>query len=249
MKKIILYFIITTIYTSAQSQDHNRNIITGSWININITDYYDSNKEYPCDIKYFDNDKFMSLYLSFENKNQLKITFRIEQKIFTYNVIQSNPDSIIIYKGKNVFRIYLIKDLLRLQYHNNLIIFKKVSNTYSSDVLGEFIKDIIFKNYKNYIIASFTETKDYNNKVFNRYNLLMTLKEIFQCKEVEIVQLGSLKYGKSCLPEIALYYSEGSKFKSPRVLGILIENGIIKFVDNLGVPILTIKSNYRRDLL
>jgi len=244
MKFIILSFVISIFSASIiRGQSFDRKSISGSWININVINSYESNKEHPCDLKYFDDDRFLPLYLSFENKNQLKITFRIEQKIFTYNVSQSNPDSILIYRGKNVFKIYVIKDLLRLQYHNNLITFKKVSNTYSNDVFGEFIKDIIFKNYKNYIIASFTETKNYNNKAFNRYNFLMALKEIFQCKEVEIVQLGSLKYGKSCLPEIALYNNEESEFKSPRVLGILIENGIIKFVDNLGIPILTIKSN------
>jgi len=120
MKKIILYFIITTLWTSVQGQHLNKKTITGSWINTNVTNYYESNKEHACDIKYFDNDKFVPLYMSFENKNRLKITFRIEQKIFTYSVNQSNPDSIIICRGKNIFKIYLIKDLLKLQYHNNL---------------------------------------------------------------------------------------------------------------------------------
>lgn len=243
MKKAILYFVITTLCASVQGQSFNKKTVTGSWINTNVADFYESNKEHACDINYFDNDKFVPLYLSFENESQLKITFRIEQRIFTYKVNHTNSDSISISRGENIYKIYLEKDVLKLRYRGNLITFKKVSDNYSSDVFGEFIKDIIFRKHKNFTITSFKESNNYNGYVFRKNNFKQKLKELFKCDQVDVVQLGSFKSGSTCLPEIALYYNAKNKMGSPRVLGIITDTDNVEFIDNSGTTILTLKPN------
>lgn len=245
MKKAILYFIITIVYASAQCQNSNKkaNTITGTWINTNVSDFYESKKENACDINYFDNNKFVPLYLSFENENLLKITFRIEQRVFTYKVNQSKPNSIVISRNKNIYKIFLSNDILTLNYNDNLITFKKVSDNYSTDVFGEFIKGVVFRKNDNYTVLSFKERNGYTGYVFTKKDFKQKIKEIFRCDHVDIVQLGSFKFEKSCLPEIALYYNNRNKWSSPRVLGIITDKDNIKFIDNSGNNILTLKAN------
>jgi len=69
----------------------------------------------------------------------------------------------------------------------------------------------------------------------------MALKEIFQCEEVEIVQLGLFTFGKSCLPEISIYYNSEVGRRDPRVLGIITDPDCIQFIDKSGDTILTLK--------
>jgi hypothetical protein len=240
MKKIILFFIFNSIWASTQGQGHSKNIITGSWININVSDYYESNNKISCDTKYFDNNEFVPSYLSFENNDQLRITFKIEQKIFTYTVTYFSSDSIIIHRGNNIFKIYLNNDLLKLQYYNKVITFKKVSDHYSTDVFGEFIKSVIFKKYLNFITTSFKKGNHYNDKIINRNNFKMKMKEIFMCDAVDFAQLALFNWRNSCLPEIAIYYSKEDKWVPPRVLGLLIDNDNVKFIDSSGRIILTL---------
>jgi hypothetical protein len=205
-------------------------------------DYYKSDKSKPCDIKYFGNDKFLPLYLSFENKHQVKVTLRIEQKILTYNVKYLGSHSFIT-RNKNVYEIYLIKhDTLKLRYNGNLVLFKRVSYSYSVNVFDQFIKDIIFKEIKSYKIASFTENYKYLRSVITASNFNEKMKAIFSCQQVEFAQLASFQYGNSCLPEIALY-GNTTKLKNPRELGIKVENNNIKFIDKAGNIILILEPN------
>ncbi|MDD4971837.1 MAG: hypothetical protein PHT07_20625 [Paludibacter sp.] len=243
MKKIILYFIVMVLCKFGQCQVPSKNDIKGSWINLSITEYYESNKQHACDINYFDNDKFIPLYLSFENKDQVKITNRIEQTIFTYKVNYTKPDSIFIYRGENIYSIYVLKDTLKLMHNQNVISFKKVSDNYSTDVFGEYIKGVIFKKHENYLNSSFKESHVYNNILISRANFKDKIMEIFKCDHVDFVQLGSFKFKNTCLPEIALYYDNSKKRERPRVIGILIENDEINFIDESGINVLIIKSN------
>jgi len=224
-------------------QVSNKNNINGSWINISINEYYKSNNQLVCDVNYFDNDKFIPLFLSFENKHQVKLTPRIEQTIFTYEVNYSNPDSIIIYRGRNVYRIYIINDTLKLKYNQNIISFTKVSETFSSDVFGEYVKGIMFKTHQTYSVSFFSDSHSNTNFSMNSSNFNEKIKLLFKCDNVDFVQLGTYKYKNTCLPEIAIYYNNSKKWNYPRILGILIENDKINFIDESGIIVLTIKSN------
>ena len=124
--------------------------------------------------------------MSFDDKNQLKIAYRYEQPIITCKITHSAPSFVVIAFGKKHQKIYLKNGLLNLQIEGNiinegyLISFKKVSDQYSKDVFGEFIKGIIFGKNKTYTIASFNESNSYNNKVINRNNFQAVLKEVFK---------------------------------------------------------------------
>lgn len=210
MKMITFAFIILTTYSLSQAQGPKRNWCGGSWINANLAEYYESGDEHPCgDIKYFDNDKFVPLYFSFTNEKKLRITSRIEQKLFsTYFIISSGSDSIVISNGtKKTRTIYLYGELLKLRYDNNLLVFRKVSDIYSTDVFGEFIKQKLFKKYKRFKI-SFSKSGNKSDIEFTRFNVKQNLIKIFKCKSVDFVQLGSQKFKGLCLPQVALYGDE-----------------------------------------
>jgi len=71
MKQLLLVLLIIISSKSAGAQ--NNKIISGSWINIDIANYYEGNKEDSCSLNNFDNDRFIPLYLSFNNLDQVKI--------------------------------------------------------------------------------------------------------------------------------------------------------------------------------
>lgn len=240
MNKIILILVI--IITSKYTQGQSSKTLAGSWINMNVIDYYKSDKDCSCLLKDFENDKFVPLYLSFNNLVQVKISFRIEQEIFTYKVKNVKRDSAMIIRGHNSYNIYLKNGKLKLKFHNRVVTFVKVSDNYSKDVFGEFIRNLIFDKHKSYIIDSFLRANDnnYKNIVFDRINFQEQLKKIFKSKEVEIVQLGTFKFNDSCFPEIAIYYSGEKKYDSPEVLGIIAKDDRINFVDKSGVTVLSL---------
>ena len=242
MKKVILCFIISIFSAAVQAQKFDKKEFTGSWLNVNIADFYESKNGYDCNNYSFDNEKFRPLYLSFLNKDKLIITFRIEHKKFIYKVDYSNPEAIFIRYEKNAFRISVLKEVLRLQYDGNLIMFKKVSDNFSTDVLGEYIKGMIFKDHKSYTIKFFKENNKYDSRI-NRKNFQQKIQELFKCDEVEFVKLGRMKSGNTCLPEIALYFNTGVRSNTPRVLGILKDRGGIRFIDSAGDNILILKPN------
>lgn len=244
MKKFILYISLTALWVFVQGQGNNMRTFAGSWINTNVTDFYESTKNIHCDFKYFDNDEFVPLYLSFENENEVKITYRIEQRIFTYKVIHSTPDSISISGGKNIYKIYFENNLLKFQYNENLITFRKASNKYSIYVFAEYIKGIIFRNHKTYMVTSFKENNNHNKMLVSKDDFEQKLRDIFGCEHVEIVQLGTFKYEPYCLPEIALYDSAKNKLGAlTRTLGVLISEDNVQFVDNSGAIIVELKPN------
>ncbi|MDO6433110.1 hypothetical protein Q4E93_21050 [Flavitalea sp. BT771] len=241
MKKAIVYSVIAVLCASVQGQIARAKTITGAWINVNVAGFYESGEGHDCSIKYFDHEKFLPLYLSFENDNQVKVTFRIEQRVFTYKVAHTGPDSMSISREDNVYSLYLVKEALKLRYKGDLITFKKVSENYSADVFGEFIKGIVFRDNKTYKVASFIESGNYGNWVFDKSNFKLKIKALFKCDHVDVVQLGSFKFQNTCLPEIALYYDSNSKWSGPRVLGIIINKDAIRFIDNKGGDVLTLK--------
>jgi hypothetical protein len=235
MNKSILNIVFCVLCFSVRGQVNDKIYISGSWINTDVSDVYESGKSKFCDIKYFgDSSRFVPLFLSFESGKELRITFRIEQPVLTYRVLHSCHDSISISRGLNTYKIYIFGERLRLRYNNNWITFRKVANSYSNDVFGEFIKDGIFKSRFKYTIDSFAESNNYNNAVVNRNNFQQTMKEIFNCEQVEIVTLGTFKFGEFCLPEVAIYYNRTSKRSSPRVLGIDRSNNNINLIDSAG---------------
>jgi len=105
--------------------------------------------------------------------------------------------------------------------HNKIATFIKVSDYSSKDIFGDFIKNIVFNRHKNYRIDSFIRPRDnsYENIVLNKGNFQKKLKEIFKSEEVEIVQLGTFRFGKSCWPELAIYYEN-----EPNSLRVLWHN-------------------------
>jgi len=250
MKKLIFYLIIITFSLSAVGQNAKNKSITGSWINAAVFDYYESLKDSTCNVFHLNYHRLEPLYLSFNDRRQLKITYRYEQPGAIYKITQSAENIVVIAFGKKFQKIYLENGLLKLKIEGNLInegnliTFKKVSDNYSNDVFGEFIKGIIFKKYNTYLIASFTETNIYNNKRVKRNDFRQVMKEIFNCDAVDIAQMGTFKHQHLCLPEIAIYYNDkGSKWTNPRVLGIQSGNDYVRLIDTSGVVILTLKPN------
>lgn len=241
MKKIVLFFTIA-IYTSALGQVMNKNRMGGSWINSSVSNFYKSNQSNGCDTNYFEKNEFVPLYISFEAENQVKITYRTEQRIVAYKVRYSGSDMIFSYRGKTVYKVSLLNNVLQLYYKGNLIRFEKVSDSYSGDVFGECIKNLIFKNKKSYVVDSYKSVK-YNHTLIDRNNFKDQIKKIFGCDYVDFVQLMFFKYKDVCLPEIALYYKGNLKSGTPQVLGIFQEKSSIKLVDNTGNIILTFNSN------
>jgi hypothetical protein len=244
MKKTVLYFIVTIFCASAMGQKINKNAITGSWLNVKIVDLYEPKNGHGCDISSFDNhDKLRPLYLSFINPNKVIIKFRVEGGKEIWNVNYSNPDSIFISLGKIIYRISVLKGVLQLRDKDHLIIYKKVSDGYSKDVFGEYVKDIIFSEHKSYAISFFKESNKYSNSIVNRENFTHKIGELFKSDAVEFVKLGAMKYGNTCLPEIVLYF-EPEKAYNMRVFGILKDKGNIGFIDrSSGVNILSLKPN------
>ena len=177
MKNNILYFLVVVLCNSVQSQMSSERKITGSWINIGLTEYYEAEMPKMCDIKDFDNDKFVPLFLSFVNKNEVKVTFRYEQTIHTYKVDYSKPDSTYIYIGQDIHKIYVENDTLKLKYNQNLISFRKVSDSYSSDVFGEYMKRKIFMEHKNYLVTLFKENYGYSESI-NESNFKQKFKKL-----------------------------------------------------------------------
>lgn len=222
----------------AHCQTFNKSKITGSWININVAEYYESVLQ-KCDSNYFDNNKFIPLYLSFDN-DQVKLTLRIEQTIFNYKVNYSKSNSICIQRGNNNYRIFVSNDTLKLNYNQNLIVFRKVADNFSSDVFEEYIKKSIFLNHEKYLVSSFKNINKVNNTPIDKSNFKHKIKNLFKCDHVDFVQLGFLSYKNICLPKIALYYNSNKEFTSPRVLGILIETNEVKLIDTSGTVILTL---------
>jgi hypothetical protein len=217
--------------------------LSGSWINTNVSDSYELILNHACNIYYFDNNKFLPLYLSFLDENHLKATFRIEQKIFTFLVNHSNPDSIFIYRDKNHYRIYFENGVLKLQYGRYLITFKKVSNNYSKNVFGEYVKENIFKKNKSYVITFFKESDKYKKLLVNRNNFLPTMVQMFKCNAVDLVDLGTFGFENACLPEVAIYQEGNARQDGPRRLGIVIGTDSIILVDSRRTNILTLKPN------
>jgi hypothetical protein len=238
MKKIFLLLQIFFFFPLAHCQTVKKEI-QGSWINSNIQNYY---KAYNtvCDLNSFGSD-VVPLYLTFKDSKTLNITFKIEQKIFTYRVIKTFKDSVII-KGNGNTRVLYTKDnTLSLNYNGQVIPFTKVSDSYSKDVFAEFIKSEVFKEYDKYIISSYIENKDFDSMKVDRNNFESILKSLFKCDDVNIVTLGLFEYQNHCLPEIAIYYGEQDKRPSPRTLGIMKDNDSIRFIDASGTAILTLK--------
>lgn len=227
IKLFFLSFLITIICVSVQGQS-----INGSWINSKIIDYYQSDEVKACDIKFFGDNKFVPLYLSFDRTNHVIVTFRIEQPKLNYKVKLMKTNFFVITHGKNKFEIHLNGDSLTLNYNQNLITFKKVINTYTNDVFGNYIKNIIFGGNKKFIIKFLTQAKRSQRIIIKRSNFLQEMKEILKCKNVEFAQLGTFNYNKFCLPELALYNCDNNKSNGPIVLGIFIQNDFIKFIDN-----------------
>lgn len=210
---------------------------------MSVVDYYETGAEQVCDLKYFDEDKFTPLYLSFERKDQLKLTYKLEQKIFTYKVNYSSSDSIFISRGKNLHRIYISNDTLTLKYNKNLIPFKKVSDNFSSDVFGEYMKGIIFKKHENYLVSSFMGKAASSVCIIKKENFKKKIKEIFKCDYIDFVQLGLVRVKNNCLPTIALYYNNSKETTNPYILGILMQTDEVNFIDVSGINVLTLKSN------
>ena len=250
MKKILFYFIAFLFCLSAKGQVVKKKSISGSWINTAVADYYESIKDSTCSVFQLNHRRLVPLYLSFDDKNQVKITFRIEQNIATYNITESARSFVVIAFGKKHQKIYLKNGLLNLQIEGNiinegyLISFKKVSDQYSNDVFGEFIKGIIFEKNKTYTIATLNESNSCNNKVINRNNFQAVLKEVFKCDGIDIANLASFKFGKYCLPELAIYNNnQGNQWTNPRILGIQTRKDYVKFIDSTGVSVLTLNAN------
>jgi len=242
--KMILFLALTfaSIKGMPNCNVSNLDQIRGSWINNQMYEYYKSAKTNPCNEKFFERSNSVPLYLSFNEKKQIEITFRYEQKIGIYHIKSSVGDSIIAYKDRRVLKIKLMKDLLVMEYEGRTVSFKKVSSSYSNDVFGEFVKSLVFENHNSYTIESFNENKKFNNRIVDRGNFRQTLKEVFACEFVNFAQLGLFKYGDYCLPELALYYKNKDSSDGPKLLGINTEYKIVKFINSSGEVVLRLKS-------
>jgi hypothetical protein len=241
MKKILI-FIAISIFTSAYGQVQRKNAVLGSWINSTVSNFYRSIQSNGCDTSYFERNEVVPLYMAFENKNQVKIAYRVEQRIVTYKVKYSGSDIIMSYRGKKVYKIAIVNNLLRLYYKGNLIEFNKVSDHYSKDVFGDLIKNIILKNSKFYFLDLPNPQKN-KHVLVDKNNFKDQVKKVFGCTYVDFVQLGLFQYKNVCLPEIALYYEGDPKHNSPQVLGVLQDRDNIKLVNKIGNVLLELKSN------
>jgi hypothetical protein len=241
MKKINMFLILLAFWTSVDGQAINEKSAFGSWINIDVADYYTSDEKQICDIKYFDKDEFIPLFLSFKSRDEIEINFRIEQKKVSYKVNYVNGVLTSISRGKNTYKVDLGIDFLKLRYNNHLVTFKRVSDSYTNDVFGSFIKGLIFREHKSYVIVR-SINKDYKLKLITAQNFSENIRKIFRCSQYEFVLLGSFEYQGKCLPEIAIYRAKAKGESIPESLGILSEKTEIKFVDHANHTVLGLKS-------
>lgn len=230
--------MLATLTASANSRTEN---LSGSWINSKVIQYYKSDNIPPCNNNFYANDEFIPLSLSFNNKNQINIIFRNEQRILTYDIKSVKENTIVISRGKIVFTLTYTDGALKLEYNKHTIFFTKVSDSFTIDAFAEFIKSEIFKEYDNYLITALSENKDFNNTKISRNSFESIFKKIFKCKYVNVVPLGLFNYKNYCLPEIALYYDEQSKQSGPKIFGVMKDEEGVKFIDASGIVALIIK--------
>lgn len=232
-KKALTLMILTLIGTftlQAQAQMPFKGQ-TGSWINENIVKYYMGGKEKSCSIEDFDNDKYIPLSISFKEANELILSLRIEQRKAYYKATYYKGELISISNKINVYKVRQSNNVLVLNYRGNKISFRKVSNTFSNNVFMEFIKNLIFKSNKSLKLSIRGCGKPTE---VTKQNLLKKLNAGFRGNMVEFVELGTYKSGDKCLPEIAIYQKNEGKWERPQILGILINDNEVKFIDTYG---------------
>lgn len=237
MKNYFLFFPIV-FYISIATCQTPKVTIRGSWLNSSVQNYY-GRKGVVCNLNSFASD-VEPLCLTFKDSKTLNIMFKLEQKIFTYKVIKTFKDSLVIYGNGNKRVLVLKNGFLMLDYHGRTITFEKVLDIYSKDPFAEFVKGEIFKDFANYKISFFDNNNDYKSTKIRRDNFELTLKKLFKCDYFNIVTLGLFEYQNNCLPEIAMYYKKQNKLPNPRTLGIVIEGDCIKFVDAAGLTVMAL---------
>lgn len=250
MQKIFsIIFALIIVAHQLYGQKPSNEILVGSWINNKIIDHYSCHNDCVCDTKnyFFDRENYGPLYLSFDTKGKVKITFRYEQRVITYGVMRKDDGSFTICNEntrKPIFDVKYQNDTLAVKFENYWINFTRVSSKDSKTVFAEFVKSIIFRKYHNYIIASEYISKKINLIKINQLNIAnieSRLKNFFKCSTVEFAELVSFDDHGSCLPAVALFTDNKKMWVAPRVLGIRIENDFVKFLDTSGTTVLILK--------
>ena len=240
MKKLILLLFTASTLSAVQGQRANSLHITGSWINVSVADLYESSKEKNLDVKAFSDERFTPLFLSFQNDDKVKVTFRVEQTVGNYSASAVSNDSFVIRNAKNEYGIFQQGNMLRLTRNHRPVLFKRVSDKYSSDVFGEYIKGLIFYGNDKRFISFCKGTKMYDNAPITSDNFTQKIKKIFKCDHAGFSTLGSTKYNSTRLPLLLLYYNNGKNSSRPLAYGVLIDKEEVRFLDDHGANVLVL---------
>lgn len=240
MKTLMPIIILIEIFISPAQAQNTYKSQSGSWINQNVIKYYMNGQGLGCNIKDFDNDKFIPLSISFKSTNKLVVVFRAEQSVAYYIANYSDGNLVSISNKKNIYKVEQSNDILMLNYHGNKIQFKKVSDNFSNDVFMEFIKNLIFNNH-----SFLTLRLSNSNKItkVTKDDIIEKLKGVFRCDLLEAVQLGTFKDGERCLPEIVAYHKINNQLSSPQIFGVVIDPGRVTFIDSSMNSVAILKPN------
>ncbi len=243
MGKYSVYIIVYFFTSVCHGQATTNPIFGGSWLNMEIVDYYNNSDGNGCLVRGWADTLFCPRSISFENPSLIRMTFFPEQREFVYRVIRKKHDSLTIHNTANTRKLYLAHDTLKLQYSERIVQYLKVSNQFSNDVFGDFIKNKIFERHKHYRISAFTESRVKMTEPINRISFVRIMKELFKCDRAEIVTLSTFKYSDKCLPEINFYFKEGPRVRYPRTLAILLNREEVEFIDKNANTVLRLTAN------